>query len=48
SLGLVDEEDNDVTDDVSGGGKKWHVTPCQGGNARRKQEWISSQHMVSI
>ncbi|GJV47863.1 hypothetical protein Tco_1438075 [Tanacetum coccineum] len=25
SLGLVDEEDNDVTDDVSGGGKKWHV-----------------------
>ncbi|GJX84113.1 hypothetical protein Tco_0333594 [Tanacetum coccineum] len=25
SLGLVDEEDNDVTYDVSGGGKKWHV-----------------------
>ncbi|GJW97173.1 hypothetical protein Tco_0178981, partial [Tanacetum coccineum] len=25
-----------------------HVTPRQGGNARRKQEWISSQHMVSI
>ncbi|GJW47245.1 hypothetical protein Tco_0078891 [Tanacetum coccineum] len=25
SLGLIDEEDNDVTDDVSGGGKKWHV-----------------------
>ncbi|GKG29773.1 hypothetical protein Tco_0419671, partial [Tanacetum coccineum] len=24
------------------------VTPRQGGNARRKQEWISSQHMVSI
>ncbi|GKE51122.1 hypothetical protein Tco_1486278 [Tanacetum coccineum] len=24
------------------------VTPCQGGNVRRKQEWISSQHMVSI
>ncbi|GKE23766.1 retrovirus-related pol polyprotein from transposon TNT 1-94 [Tanacetum coccineum] len=24
------------------------VTPHQGGNARRKQEWISSQHMVSI
>ncbi|GKF67125.1 hypothetical protein Tco_0193642, partial [Tanacetum coccineum] len=23
------------------------VTPRQGGNARRKQEWISSQHMVS-
>ncbi|GJX96693.1 putative reverse transcriptase domain-containing protein [Tanacetum coccineum] len=23
-------------------------TPCQGENARRKQEWISSQHMVSI
>ncbi|GKC15231.1 hypothetical protein Tco_1012013 [Tanacetum coccineum] len=22
---LVDEEDNDVTNDVSGGGKKWHV-----------------------
>ncbi|GKD23160.1 hypothetical protein Tco_1224863, partial [Tanacetum coccineum] len=21
------------------------VTPCQGGNAMRKQEWISSQHM---
>ncbi|GKC10375.1 hypothetical protein Tco_1007157, partial [Tanacetum coccineum] len=25
-----------------------NVTPRQGGNARRKQEWISSQHMVSI
>ncbi|GKE10807.1 hypothetical protein Tco_1414358 [Tanacetum coccineum] len=25
-----------------------HVTPRQGGNARRKQEWISSQHTVSI
>ncbi|GKB83868.1 disease resistance-like protein DSC1 isoform X1 [Tanacetum coccineum] len=25
-----------------------NVTPCQGANARRKQEWISSQHMVSI
>ncbi|GKE52427.1 reverse transcriptase domain-containing protein, partial [Tanacetum coccineum] len=25
-----------------------HVTPRQGGNARRKQEWISSQHMVSL
>ncbi|GKC10889.1 hypothetical protein Tco_1007671, partial [Tanacetum coccineum] len=24
------------------------VTPRQGGNTRRKQEWISSQHMVSI
>ncbi|GKB20354.1 3-hydroxyisobutyryl-CoA hydrolase-like protein 1, mitochondrial, partial [Tanacetum coccineum] len=24
------------------------VTPRLGGNARRKQEWISSQHMVSI
>ncbi|GJT62659.1 hypothetical protein Tco_1006192 [Tanacetum coccineum] len=24
------------------------VTPRQGGNARRKQEWISSQHMVSL
>ncbi|GJX29937.1 MAK10-like protein [Tanacetum coccineum] len=24
------------------------ITPRQGGNARRKQEWISSQHMVSI
>ncbi|GKE11919.1 hypothetical protein Tco_1415470, partial [Tanacetum coccineum] len=24
------------------------VTPRQGGNARRKQEWISSQHTVSI
>ncbi|GJR64631.1 putative reverse transcriptase domain-containing protein [Tanacetum coccineum] len=24
-----------------------NVTPRQGGNARRKQEWISSQHMVS-
>ncbi|GJS42271.1 putative nucleotidyltransferase, ribonuclease H [Tanacetum coccineum] len=24
------------------------VTPRHGGNARRKQEWISSQHMVSI
>ncbi|GJY63591.1 ribonuclease H-like domain-containing protein [Tanacetum coccineum] len=24
------------------------VTPRQGGNARRKQEWISSQYMVSI
>ncbi|GJR55790.1 putative ribonuclease H-like domain-containing protein [Tanacetum coccineum] len=24
------------------------VTPRQDGNARRKQEWISSQHMVSI
>ncbi|GKB42943.1 putative ribonuclease H-like domain-containing protein [Tanacetum coccineum] len=27
---------------------KLNVTPRQGGNARRKQEWISSQHMVSI
>ncbi|GKF22401.1 putative reverse transcriptase domain-containing protein, partial [Tanacetum coccineum] len=27
---------------------KVNVTPRQGGNARRKQEWISSQHMVSI
>ncbi|GJT38069.1 hypothetical protein Tco_0937934 [Tanacetum coccineum] len=25
-----------------------NVTPRQGGNARRKQEWISSQHMVSL
>ncbi|GJR00990.1 caffeoylshikimate esterase-like protein [Tanacetum coccineum] len=25
-----------------------HVTPRQGGNAGRKQEWISSQHTVSI
>ncbi|GKG29612.1 hypothetical protein Tco_0419510, partial [Tanacetum coccineum] len=25
-----------------------HVTPRQGRNTRRKQEWISSQHMVSI
>ncbi|GKF63304.1 hypothetical protein Tco_0186752 [Tanacetum coccineum] len=24
------------------------VTPHQGGNTGRKQEWISSQHMVSI
>ncbi|GJV29640.1 hypothetical protein Tco_1386088 [Tanacetum coccineum] len=24
------------------------VTPRQGGNARRKQEWISSQHMVEF
>ncbi|GKC58574.1 hypothetical protein Tco_1086172, partial [Tanacetum coccineum] len=24
-----------------------YVTPRQGGNARRKQEWISLQHMVS-
>ncbi|GKC26491.1 hypothetical protein Tco_1033785, partial [Tanacetum coccineum] len=24
------------------------ITPRQGGNTRRKQEWISSQHMVSI
>ncbi|GKG15270.1 hypothetical protein Tco_0354870, partial [Tanacetum coccineum] len=24
------------------------VTPRQGGNARRKQEWISSQHTVSL
>ncbi|GJR28025.1 reverse transcriptase domain-containing protein [Tanacetum coccineum] len=24
------------------------ITPRQGGNARHKQEWISSQHMVSI
>ncbi|GJV94119.1 hypothetical protein Tco_1541932 [Tanacetum coccineum] len=24
------------------------VTPRQGGNTRRKQEWISSQHIVSI
>ncbi|GJZ31239.1 hypothetical protein Tco_0576286, partial [Tanacetum coccineum] len=31
-----DDEDDDV------------VTPRQGENARRKQEWISSQHMVSI
>ncbi|GKF76507.1 hypothetical protein Tco_0228977 [Tanacetum coccineum] len=29
-------------------GKPTPVTPRQGGNARRKQEWISSQHMVSI
>ncbi|GKD39256.1 hypothetical protein Tco_1259463 [Tanacetum coccineum] len=27
---------------------KLNVIPRQGGNARRKQEWISSQHMVSI
>ncbi|GKA28634.1 hypothetical protein Tco_0714879 [Tanacetum coccineum] len=25
-----------------------NVTPRQGGNARRKQEWISSQHTVSL
>ncbi|GKF23498.1 hypothetical protein Tco_0075820 [Tanacetum coccineum] len=24
------------------------VTPRQGGNARRKQEWILSQHTVSL
>ncbi|GKB81215.1 hypothetical protein Tco_0948110, partial [Tanacetum coccineum] len=24
------------------------VTPRQGGNARRKQEWLSSQHTVSL
>ncbi|GJV53301.1 hypothetical protein Tco_1449042 [Tanacetum coccineum] len=29
-------------------GHNLSVTPRQGGNARRKQEWISSQHMVSI
>ncbi|GKG48608.1 hypothetical protein Tco_0512755, partial [Tanacetum coccineum] len=27
--------------------KDFSVTPRQGGNARRKQEWISSQHTVS-
>ncbi|GKD85699.1 hypothetical protein Tco_1356853, partial [Tanacetum coccineum] len=27
---------------------KMSVTPRQGGNARRKQEWISSQHTVSL
>ncbi|GJU42177.1 hypothetical protein Tco_1195134, partial [Tanacetum coccineum] len=25
-----------------------YITPRQGGNTRRKQEWISSQHTVSL
>ncbi|GJT97156.1 hypothetical protein Tco_1092674 [Tanacetum coccineum] len=38
-------------DDIEEMDIKWNlafVTPRQGGNARRKQEWISSQHTVSL
>ncbi|GKE50999.1 hypothetical protein Tco_1486155, partial [Tanacetum coccineum] len=52
SLALDREDRRDEKEEIGSletrSNKAGNVTPRQGGNARRKQEWISSQHMVSI